>query len=91
MLTVKTPFKMECVGTLQVNSDILIFGGFTCDYGQVKTVFIYDFNSNTIRKAPNDLTQCGWSIYQPIKHGNSIHLFFGGEDEFPPQHVMYNI
>jgi hypothetical protein len=90
LLNVKIPFKMECVGSIQVNSDVLVLGGFTCDYGQVKTVFAYDTVNNSIKNA-GDLIQCGWSIYQPIKHGNVIHLFFGGEDEFPPHHTIYNI
>jgi hypothetical protein len=89
LMNVKIPFRMECVGTIQVNTDILILGGFNCEYGQVKTVFVYDTNNNTIRKANKELPQCGWSIYQPIKQGNNIHIFFGGEDEFPPHHVTY--
>jgi hypothetical protein len=82
---------MECVGTIQVGSDIIILGGFTCDYGQVKTAFCYDTVNNTIRNMGRDLPQCGWSIYQPMKQGNTIHIFFGGEDEYPPHHVIYNI
>ncbi len=57
----------------------------------MKSVYAYDYTGNSIRKLNNELTQGGWSIYQPIKQGNIIHLFHGGEEDFPPLHVIYNL
>ncbi len=85
----RLPMKIECVACIYLQSEILILGGYSCEYGSLKKIFSYDTNSNSIRSINKELSQPGWSIYQPITQGNLIHLFYGGEEDFPPHHVVF--
>lgn len=91
ILSVKMPLKMECVGCIQYNNEILVLGGYSCELGSLKNVYSLDLVNNSIRKLSKDLIQSGWSIYQPIRQDNTIHIFYGGEDEFHPQHITYTL
>jgi hypothetical protein len=89
-MSVKLPMKIECAACIQMNNEILILGGYSCEHGSLKNVFAFDTNKNSIRKVNKELNQPGWSIYQPIKQGGVVHLFYGGEEDFPPHHTVYN-
>ena len=91
VIPLKIPIKIECVACIPNNNDILILGGYSCEAGSLNSVFSYDTINNTIRKLNRDLSQPGWSIYQPIKYGSNIHLFYGGEEGYPPHHLVYEI
>lgn len=89
VMTIRLPMKIECVACVHVQNEILILGGYSCEYGSLKKVFAFDTTNNTIRSVNKELIQPGWSIYPPIKQGNFIHLFYGGEEDFPPHHIVY--
>jgi hypothetical protein len=89
-MNIKIPIKLECVSCIQLKNEILILGGYSCEHGSLKTVFSYDYSKNTIRKLNYELSQPGWSIYMPMKIGQNVHVFFGGEEEFPPHHILYS-
>jgi hypothetical protein len=89
VMTVKVPLKIECSACIQINSDILIMGGFSCEKGSLSSVYIYEITKNTIKQANKELAEPGWSIYQPIKQGGNIHVFYGGEEGYPPHHLIY--
>jgi N-acetylneuraminic acid mutarotase len=89
VMNVKLPLKIECVALVQVNNEILILGGYSCELGSLKAVYTYDTSANTVRKLNKELPQPGWSIYQPVRKCNNIHIFYGGEEDFPPHHVLF--
>jgi len=89
VMTVRVPNKIECAGCIQLNNDFLILGGYSCDEGSLKSVYLYETTTNVIKKLPKELSQPGWSIYQPFKQGPLIHVFYGGEEAYPPHHLTY--
>lgn len=92
VINVRLPIKIECTGCVQIShNEILILGGYSSEHGSLKNIYIYDTLNNSVRKTQNELSQAGWSIYQPIKIANNIHLFYGGEEDFPPHHVTYSL
>ncbi len=91
VMNIKLPVRIECTSTVQSGNEMLILGGYSYDYGLMNTVFAYDYINNSMRKCNINLLSNGWCIYQPIKQGNNIHVFFGGEEEFPPKHIVYTI
>lgn len=90
VVNVKLPKKLECPTCLQFGNEVLILGGFSCDAGSVKTVLRFDYQKNTLKTAEKELDQPGWSIYQPIRQGRTIHVFYGGEEGYPPHHLLYD-
>lgn len=90
VMNVKIPVKIECVACVQTKEhEFLILGGYSCELGSLNTVYSYDTVNNIIRKLNKDMDQPGWSIYMPLKYGNSIHVFFGGEEGYPPHPLEY--
>jgi hypothetical protein len=92
VLNVKLPTKMECVACIHYKKEILILGGYSCgESGSLDTVFSLDVETgnNNIKKYSKTLCQQGWSIYQPIVKENKIHILYGGEEGYPPHHLVY--
>ena len=91
VMNTRIPIKIECAACIYNSNEILILGGYSSDVGSMSTVFAYDITSNSIKKMNKELSQPGWSIYHPIKQGNLINLFYGGEEGFPPHHFVYEL
>jgi len=91
-INIRMPTKIECTACLQLNNvEILILGGFSSEHGSVKSVCRLDTDKNTIITVDKQLEQPGWSIYQPIRQGRHFHLFYGGEEGYPPHHSVYEL
>ena len=69
----------------------MILGGFSCELGSIKSVYSLDTTKCSIKKMEKDLEQPGWSIYHPIRQGKNINVFYGGEEGYPPHHLIYEI
>lgn len=93
VLRVKLPMKIECPAVFyNANTqNIMIFGGYSMEYGSVSSVYSFNLNSNEIREERNKLKCPGYSVYQPLQLGQNVHLFFEGEDEYPPEHLIYSL
>lgn len=92
LVTIRMPIKIECVACVyHNNNEIVILGGYSSETGSSKSIYHYDINNNIIRKSNKELPQPGWVIYPPIKNGNILHIFYGGEENFPPQHLIYEL
>jgi N-acetylneuraminic acid mutarotase len=91
ILNVRLPIKIECPACVHYNNEVLILGGFSSDKGSSDTVYSLDINKFSIQAYEKKLDQPGWSIYQPIKIGRKIHIFYGGEEGYPPHHLLYEI
>lgn len=87
IINIKLPYQLECVGCIGIsNREILIFGGF-CPQKMFNrnTIIKYNILNQQINFSSRQLNNnIGWSIYMPIKIGNRINVFLGGDQEQMP-------
>lgn len=92
ILPISLPFKVECCSAIQVSpSDIMIFGGYSNNPEALNQVLIFNDPSFKVIALEKQLNENGWSINNPIKIGNVVHLFCGGEGTNLPNHIKYRI
>jgi len=89
ILHVKLPFPIVCPGCIRIDETIYIFGGYNKLSGNSSCVTSLT-NDNKIAHL-KDLEEKSYFITEPIFYQNKIHLFSGGEEDVPPNYIIYNM
>ena len=85
IINVKLPYKLECVGYIGVShQEMIIFGGYCPQKLKRETIIKYNISNHNMNFSSRQLNMLGWSIYMPIKIGNTINVILGGDENEKP-------
>ena len=97
IMPIKLPIKIECPACVKKSDrSFYIMGGFSSMYGALDVVIELDVLEMKMGVEDKKLDKGGWSVYTPLllesnecENNQGVFVFFGGEENLPPNVVKY--